>query len=345
MKSTSQFRNVCAVLGAHERKWHIQDNDEREHIASDRKSVFKRFGPVFSAANVGHLKKKDFEAFLLFKNNLHWTGLHRRGPTICADMPALRRGLTQLLDTRQPLAERYDKCDATVRGMGKAISTAILMVSSGGNYGIWNNRSEETLRSLGLWPKFPNGTTDGKRYAFVNDALKVLAKDLRLDLWYLDTVLWHFQREESGALESEESEILHLELPNDLADTVRKATVETRRGQEKFRNALIVRWGGCSVTGIQDAALLRASHIKPWNACEADERLDPDNGLLLTPNLDHLLDKGYITFEDDGRIRISRALTEQDLRDLGVKATMKLRKVHAESATYLEYHRENVFKG
>lgn len=47
MKSTRQFRNVCAVLRAHERKWHIQDNEIREYIASatcleyHRKNVFK----------------------------------------------------------------------------------------------------------------------------------------------------------------------------------------------------------------------------------------------------------------------------------------------------------------
>ena len=40
-----------------------------------------------------------------------------------------------------------------------------------------------------------------------------------------------------------------------------------------------------------------ASHTKPWSACTHVERLDPFNGLMLTPNLDGAFDGGLVTFD------------------------------------------------
>jgi hypothetical protein len=57
------------------------------------------------------------------------------------------------------------------------------------------------------------------------------------------------------------------------------------------------------------AALLRASHTKPWADCETDaERLDVYNGILLAPHLDAAFDQGFITVADDGTIVVSDAL-------------------------------------
>jgi hypothetical protein len=57
-----------------------------------------------------------------------------------------------------------------------------------------------------------------------------------------------------------------------------------RIGQDIFRTRLMDYWQRrCPLTGISDAALLRASHIIPWAECESDaERLDVHNGLLLS---------------------------------------------------------------
>ena len=46
-------------------------------------------------------------------------------------------------------------------------------------------------------------------------------------------------------------------------------------------------------------ALLLASHIIPWTACETDaERLNPDNGLILSALWDAAFDKGLVSFTD-----------------------------------------------
>lgn len=80
------------------------------------------------------------------------------------------------------------------------------------------------------------------------------------------------------------------------------ALQKTRIGQGPFRSALLARWGGrCPLTGIAEPGLLRASHIIPWNRCESDaERLNPENGLLLSALWDAAFDRGLVSFADDG---------------------------------------------
>ena len=61
----------------------------------------------------------------------------------------------------------------------------------------------------------------------------------------------------------------------------------------------------CSVTGVGITKILIGSHIVPWRDSNDDERLDVDNGIILTPNLDGLFDRYLIPFEDSGKIIIS----------------------------------------
>ena len=75
--------------------------------------------------------------------------------------------------------------------------------------------------------------------------------------------------------------------------------VVERIGQDIFRARLMDYWQGrCPLTGIADAASLRASHIIPWANCESDaERLDVHNGLLLSALWDAAFDRALVTFE------------------------------------------------
>ena len=61
--------------------------------------------------------------------------------------------------------------------------------------------------------------------------------------------------------------------------------------------------------------LLVASHIKPWSISDANEKLDIHNGLLMCPNHDKLFDRGYISFDDTGRILISEKLDDNNSYD------------------------------
>lgn len=128
--------------------------------------------------------------------------------------------------------------------------------------------------------------------------------------------------------------------------TERESIVRSRIGQGAFRKSLLAYWGNaCAVTSCGNASLLVASHIKPWARCDNDERLDPSNGLLLSPTLDACFDAGYITFADDRSIIISEALRPEDAARLGVDAGLKLTRITPQHCRYLQHHRENVFKG
>ncbi|MAL97760.1 MAG: restriction endonuclease [Alteromonadaceae bacterium] len=117
------------------------------------------------------------------------------------------------------------------------------------------------------------------------------------------------------------------------------ATIRTRVGQQKFRNALIQYWEGCALSGTQLPEILKASHIKPWRESDHAERLDPFNGILLSPTYDALFDRGYISFEDCGRIMLSDS-AKQHSPDLGLSEGMKLRKLDDRHKKYLRVHRD-----
>ena len=92
-----------------------------------------------------------------------------------------------------------------------------------------------------------------------------------------------------------------------------------RIGQDIFRDALMDYWGGrCPLTGITEPALLRASHIVPWSDCTDEQRLDVHNGLLLSALWDAAFDKGLVSFNDDGTLRLSTSLSEAARHALGI---------------------------
>lgn len=132
----------------------------------------------------------------------------------------------------------------------------------------------------------------------------------------------------------------------DLSETDREAMIKARVGQGAFREALVKRWGGCSVTTCSAQDLLIASHIKPWSKCTTPaERLGAANGLLLTPNLDKLFDRGLITFDDRFRIRISPLLRPGDALHLNVNHSLRLTsRADKDMLPFLEYHTQNIFK-
>jgi putative restriction endonuclease len=122
--------------------------------------------------------------------------------------------------------------------------------------------------------------------------------------------------------------------------------VVQRVGQDVFRAGLLEYWQGrCAVTGLAVPALLRASHIKPWADCGTDaERLDVFNGLLLAPHLDAAFDGGWITFDDDGAMRVSTRLDDRALAILGLGKPLRLVGLLPRHGAYLAWHRVEVFE-
>jgi len=119
--------------------------------------------------------------------------------------------------------------------------------------------------------------------------------------------------------------------------------IKARQEQGSFRQKLLKLYPSCPLTGLDIEPLLIASHIKPWSVCNNKERLDPFNGLMLAPNIDRLFDKGLITFDTEGTIKISPTIDPENQKRLEIYPSMKL-KIKPESEKYFEYHRNHVFQ-
>jgi hypothetical protein len=100
----------------------------------------------------------------------------------------------------------------------------------------------------------------------------------------------------------------------------------------------------CRITGVENLNHLLASHCKPWRDSSNEEHLNGENGLLLTPSIDHLFDRGFIGFEDSGNLIISPVAHHPSLQRMGIETN---RSVNVGTFTegqrqFLDYHRNAV---
>jgi hypothetical protein len=167
-----------------------QSHPNFKEVTNNRELVLARYHSAFQFDTIQQLSEETFRSFLYFENNHHWSGLYRKGLRLCENMPALRSALATLLNPSLPLAERWNKSVRNLPGLGKALATAILIVSSPNEFGVWNNTSVRALRQLNIWPDFPRGSHSGEKYEIINQQLNRLAKDLDIDLWTLDALMW-----------------------------------------------------------------------------------------------------------------------------------------------------------
>lgn len=112
-----------------------------------------------------------------------------------------------------------------------------------------------------------------------------------------------------------------------------------RSGQGRYKLAVVDLWQTCSVTGCATPNLLVASHIVAHKDAAPHEQLDPHNGLLLTPNLDRLFDRGLISFDERGKILIARRVDDPTRTHFGIDPQMRLRFIPPKTAEYLARHR------
>jgi hypothetical protein len=131
----------------------------------------------------------------------------------------------------------------------------------------------------------------------------------------------------------------------DMGPTFRDQLVKARRGQGVFRSNVLLNEEYCRVTKVSDPKHLRASHIKPWRVSNDSERLSGFNGLLLSPHVDHLFDKGYISFSNNQELLIVPEVRANVLDRWGIDAGMRVGEFNREQQSFLDYHRADVFKG
>jgi hypothetical protein len=129
-----------------------------------------------------------------------------------------------------------------------------------------------------------------------------------------------------------------------ITDTEKTAIIRARRGQGLFKDRVMKIEERCRITGVSNPVHLIASHCKPWRDCSNEERLEGENGLLLTPSIDHLFDRGFIGFEGNGDLIVSPVAHPPSLERMGLntKSEVNVGGFTTGQKHFLEYHRDMV---
>jgi len=136
--------------------------------------------------------------------------------------------------------------------------------------------------------------------------------------------------------------LYHRNIPN---ITERKGLVTSRVGQRAYRKSILFRWNyKCAVTNYSEKQILIASHIVPWKNSSNDERLDVNNGILLSPTYDALFDQSLISFENNGKIILSECLSNSNYYEIGITGKESIKNFSTENYTYLARHRKTLLR-
>jgi putative restriction endonuclease len=137
-------------------------------------------------------------------------------------------------------------------------------------------------------------------------------------------------------------------------ETEEEAIMRSRRGQGLFKVRVMLIESRCRITGVDNAVHLVASHSKSWRDSTNEERLNGENGLLLTPSIDHLFDlrlakyrnhdRGFIGFEDSGVLIISPVAHRPSLTRMGIETdrVMNVGGFTDGQRNFLDFHRNSV---
>jgi putative restriction endonuclease len=122
--------------------------------------------------------------------------------------------------------------------------------------------------------------------------------------------------------------------------------VRPRLGQGIFRVSVLEAYDrACAVTGEHSLPVLDTAHIQPFAQGGAH---DIDNGLSLRVDLHRLFDRGYVTFDEQRRLVVSRRLHEdfENGKTYYAMHGAELREsAEARPDRALAWHREHVFVG
>ena len=124
------------------------------------------------------------------------------------------------------------------------------------------------------------------------------------------------------------------------SSTERDALTKARLGQGLFRHRVAELEPACRVTGLARQQFLVASHIKPWRDCDNRERLSGANGLLLSPHVDKLFDRHWISFDANGQLLCDHEAARDALRCWGIESANLIRPFSREQERFLQAHRE-----
>ena len=128
----------------------------------------------------------------------------------------------------------------------------------------------------------------------------------------------------------------------DIGETQKTQIINSRRGQGVFKAQVRQIERACRVTKVSNPRHLIASHIKPWSKSNDAEKISGYNGLLLAPHIDHLFDKGFISFENNGNLILSKQVDHEVLNQWAIDKAINVGAFRPEQKLFLDYHRDVV---
>jgi hypothetical protein len=128
-----------------------------------------------------------------------------------------------------------------------------------------------------------------------------------------------------------------------LTATERHVLARARMGQGIFKAEVGRVEPACRLTGVSDPRHLIASHMKPWSKSDNVERVSGYNGLLLSPHVDNLFDRGLITFRATGEVVVSPRLNPEVPRRWKLDLLQSGRRFTKNQLPFLEFHQDEIF--
>ena len=146
--------------------------------------------------------------------------------------------------------------------------------------------------------------------------------------------------------DEEDEEVIQLEIRSRQleGDLEKIQLVKARRGQGLFKANVRLYESECRVTHVRSIKHLRASHIKPWKDANDHEKIEGANGLLLAPHVDHLFDRGFISFSGEGRLLVSTKLNLDVLDKWSISLPQSVGVFQPKQCEFLQYHQDVVLQ-
>ena len=174
-----------------------------------------------------------------------------------------------------------------------------------------------------------------------------LEGELALELLAISKAPIELLTRELAPVEDTESDYeieLEIQAKHLYGDPEKIQLTKSRRGQGIFKANVRLIENHCRITGVTNIKHLRASHIKPWSMSSKEEKLDGFNGLLLSPHVDHLFDRGFISFQNSGNLLVSKELNPIVLSQWNILDSINVGMFKKNQEKYLEFHRDAIFQ-
>jgi SpoVK/Ycf46/Vps4 family AAA+-type ATPase len=189
---------VECILKIKEKKEELEESVEvirygmkmQPELAKNKKEVLDKYGKIFALKNIDKLTARNYQDFLLYKNNHHWDGIQRDGGNRVKDMPRLKSALKILVDEKIPIEERIKQLRKT-KELGVSTFTPILHVASQMQHAVVNSIVNNALHDLGIlsYDQFSK-YAEWESIPLTQEIVKEVGKRYDFDLWQIDW-LWY----------------------------------------------------------------------------------------------------------------------------------------------------------